>query len=139
MTVYGHGINDLDEPHRVCTVVVRDASVRFMRTWYHMLQRAYCEKFKVSYPTYEGVTVTPEWWSRRAFTEWMRGQEWQGRQLDKDILWPGNKIYAPDKCLFVPREINSLLINAAAVRGAYPEGVSYNKPKKVSGPHKNQQ
>jgi hypothetical protein len=30
MTVYGHGINDLDEP-AVYTLVVRDAIVRFIR------------------------------------------------------------------------------------------------------------
>jgi hypothetical protein len=128
MTFYGYGINDLDEP----TCIYSGGKNRmcpFYRTWKHMLERAYCEKLKASYPTYEGVTVTPEWWSRRAFTEWMRGQEWQGRQLDKDILWPGNKIYAPDKCLFVPSEINNLLINAAAAV-AYPEGVSYNKQRK---------
>ena len=119
MTVYGHGINDLDKPAHMYSGGKR-RKCPFYETWYQMLRRAYCEKFKVSYPTYEGVTVTPEWWSRRAFTEWMRGQEWQGRELDKDILWPGNKIYAPDKCLFVPREINSLLINRAAARGEYP-------------------
>jgi hypothetical protein len=126
MTVYGHGINDLDEP--ACIYI--GGKIRhcpFYRTWSSMLERSYSEKRKVSHPTYEGVTVTPEWWSRRAFTEWMRGQEWQGRQLDKDILWPGNKIYAPDKCLFAPPEINNLLTNSAATRGEYPEGVAYDR------------
>jgi hypothetical protein len=110
MTVYGHGINDLDEPARIY-IGGKKRHCPFYQTWASMLKRAYSEKKKVSHPTYEGVTVTPEWWSRRAFTEWMRGQEWQGRHLDKDILWPGNKIYAPDKCLFVPPEINNLLTN----------------------------
>ena len=129
MTFYGYGINDLDEPTHMYSGGKRRKCPVY-QTWSQMLQRAYCEKFKASYPTYEDVTVTPEWWSRRTFTEWMRGQEWQGRHLDKDILWPGNKIYAPDKCLFVPPEINNLLVNAAAVRGAYPEGVSYDKQNK---------
>jgi len=102
----------------------------FYRTWREMLRRAYAKEYKARHPTYEGVSVTPEWWSRRAFTEWMRGQEWQGRHLDKDILWPGNKIYAPDTCLFVPPEINSLLTNSAAIRGKYPEGVTYDKEHK---------
>jgi hypothetical protein len=102
MTVYGHGINDLDEPARIYSGG-KKRHCPFYKTWANMIKRSYYEKSKVSQPTYEGVTVTPEWWSRRAFTEWMRGQEWQGRQLDKDILWPGNKIYAPDKCLFVPQ------------------------------------
>jgi hypothetical protein len=123
MTVCGHGINDLDEP-TARYIGGKRRHCPLYHTWASMLQRSYSEKKKVAYPTYKGVTVTPEWWSRRAFTEWMRGQEWQGRHLDKDILWPGNKIYAPDKCLFVPPEINALLINAAAIRGEYPEGVS---------------
>jgi 7,8-dihydro-6-hydroxymethylpterin-pyrophosphokinase len=76
------------------------------------------------------VTVTPEWWSRRAFTEWMRGQEWQGRQLDKDILWPGNKIYAPDKCLFVPQEINNLLTNPQQPVVSTQKASAYRKHKK---------
>jgi hypothetical protein len=129
MTVYGHGINDLDEPARIYSGG-KKRHCPFYKTWANMIKRSYYEKSKVSQPTYEGVTVTPEWWSRRAFTEWMRGQEWQGRQLDKDILWPGNKIYAPDKCLFVPQEINNLLTNRAAARGEYPEGVSYRKQRK---------
>jgi hypothetical protein len=129
MTFYGHGINDLDEPVQIYSGGKR-RNCPFYETWRRMLQRAYCEKLKASRPTYEGVTVTPEWWSRRAFTEWMRGQEWQGRHLDKDILWPGNKIYAPDTCLFVPPEINSLLTNSAAIRGKYPEGVTYDKEHK---------
>ena len=126
MTFYGYGINDLDEPTEFYTGGRRHVCP-FYRTWREMLRRAYAKEYKARHPTYEGVSVTPEWWSRRTFTEWMRGQEWQGRQLDKDILWPGNKIYAPDKCLFVPPEINTLLTNAAAARGEYPEGVSYHK------------
>ena len=127
--VFGHGINDLDEPTEFYTGG-RKRRCPFYRTWKDMLQRAYSKKWKEKNPTYEGVSVTPEWWSRRAFTEWMRRQEWEGRQLDKDILWPGNKIYGPDTCLFVPREINVLLINAAAIRGKYPEGVTYVKKDK---------
>ena len=127
--VFGHGINDLDEPTEFYTGR-RRRGCPFYRTWVDMLQRAYSKKWKEKHPTYEGVTATPEWWSRRAFTEWMRGQEWEGRQLDKDILRPGNKIYGPDTCLFVPREINTLLRNTASVRGTYPEGVSYDKEHK---------
>lgn len=132
--VFGHGINDLDEPTTLYTGG-RKRRCPFYQTWTGMLRRAYYKKWKEAHPTYEGVSVTPEWWSRRAFTEWMRRQEWEGRQLDKDILWPGNKIYGPDTCLFVPAEINLLLTNHAAARGKYPEGVTYDKRRKKLAAH----
>ena len=47
--------------------------------------------------------------------------------LDKDILVKGNKEYAPDKCIFVPKRINNLFINSKTVRGNYPIGVHHDK------------
>ena len=48
--------------------------------------------------------------------------------MDKDILVKGNKVYSPDTCRFVPQYINSLLTNAAAIRGELPCGVVALKP-----------
>ena len=48
-------------------------------------------------------------------------------QLDKDIICKGNKIYSPDKCIFVPHRINSLFIKNDALRGDLPIGVGYDK------------
>ena len=47
--------------------------------------------------------------------------------LDKDIIKPGNKIYSPDTCCFVSREINNLLNDRAALRGEFPQGVYFEK------------
>jgi hypothetical protein len=65
-------------------------------------------------------------------------QNWQGRHLDKDILIPGNKLYSPETCIFVPTEINNLLNSAAAIipqfnssSSALPTGV-FRSPKGVS-------
>jgi len=33
-------------------------------------------------------------------------QDYVGKQLDKDILIPGNKEYGPEKCVFVSQELN---------------------------------
>jgi hypothetical protein len=60
----------------------------------------------------------------------MEEQEWEGKQLDKDILLPGNKIYAPDRCLFITPALNTLLLDNASRRGKYPQGVSWHKPAK---------
>lgn len=54
----------------------------------------------------------------------MLTKDWQGNQLDKDILNPGNKEYSPDNCIFVTQDINLLLNSRAKCRGKYPQGVS---------------
>ncbi len=57
----------------------------------------------------------------------MEGQDWLGKDLDKDIVKTGNKIYSPETCIFVSHEINSLLTNCSAARGKWPQGVYLNK------------
>lgn len=47
----------------------------------------------------------------------------KGKELDKDILFIGNKIYSPETCIFVTPQINSLLGDCAASRGTNPQGV----------------
>ena len=48
-------------------------------------------------------------------------------ELDKDILYKGNKVYSPDTCVFVPQGINSLFVKANKLRGDLPIGVSRNR------------
>jgi hypothetical protein len=48
-------------------------------------------------------------------------------EIDKDLLIPGNRIYRPGACSFVPRRINSLFTSSKAVRGPLPVGVSFHK------------
>jgi len=62
-----------------------------------------------------------------AFRAWMIQQDWRGKQLDKDILHPGNKIYSSETCIFVTHEINNLLSASDATRGKYPQGVSWEE------------
>ena len=45
-------------------------------------------------------------------------------QLDKDILYKGNKIYSRETCIFVPQRINSLFVKCDKSRGKDPIGVS---------------
>lgn len=43
-----------------------------------------------------------------AFRDWALAQDWEGNQLDKDILVSGNKVYGPETCCFVPRYLNMI-------------------------------
>jgi len=49
------------------------------------------------------------WHVFSVFREWVISQDWEGKVLDKDIIYPGNKLYSPDTCAFVEREINAIL------------------------------
>lgn len=98
-------------------------------TWYNMLQRAYCPKGHAKCPTYLGCSVADEWLEYQEFAEWFSNHEYSdyGYELDKDLLIPGNKIYAPGRCAFVPRQLNSLLNGSRAIRGQYKQGVRFRK------------
>lgn len=53
-------------------------------------------------------------------------------QLDKDILYPGNKEYSPNTCAFVPQFLNKSLNICEQLSGDLPKGV-YSYPLKGGG------
>lgn len=63
------------------------------------------------------------------FAEWCNTQKGfkEDFQLDKDLLFKNNKIYSPETCVFLPREINKALIRMTCRRGMYPIGVTVDK------------
>lgn len=93
----------------------------FYETWRGMLFRVYSEK-KPKY--YEGVTVDPSWHSANTFKIWMESQNWEGLCLDKDLLFPGNKLYSDKTCCFIPELVNTFLCLTDKTRGTLPLGVS---------------
>ena len=95
--------------------------------WQGMLQRCYDEKLKLKSPTYRDCTVCDEWLIFSNFKAWMDNQDWKGKELDKDLLFAGNKIYSPETCCFIRREANNFIREVSATRGDYPIGVSFNK------------
>lgn len=99
----------------------------FYNIWVQMLVRGYDEKFKLKRPTYKDVTVCEEWWLFSTFKSWMGLQDWEGKQLDKDLLIPGNKVYSPNTCVFVSGQVNNFLTDSEAARGDYKIGVSLQK------------
>jgi hypothetical protein len=52
-------------------------------------------------------------------------QDWKGKQLDKDLLFEGNKVYSPETCVFIPQLINKFTLDSINTRGLYPIGVSW--------------
>ena len=101
----------------------------YHQTWKSMLMRAYSDKYKQKNPTYQDVTVCEEWHSFMRFRAWMEKQDWEGKELDKDILFEKNKIYSPNTCVFVDGVVNNFLNDQAAARGEWPIGVYWNEQK----------
>ena len=83
-------------------------------------------KYQEKEPTYKECTVCTEWHNFQAFAEWYENNYYEipneSMSLDKDILFKGNKIYSPETCVFVPKNINSLFTKCDKSRGNDPIG-----------------
>lgn len=131
--IFGVGINDAGYETQKFVKVSEGKWKRvwvcpFYRTWKHMLERGYCNKLKRKYPTYLEVGVCDEWLLFSNFRSWMETQKWEGNALDKDILLKGNKLYSPEHCIFISKELNNFLTNTQRVKTSkLPKGVCWNK------------
>ncbi len=65
---------------------------------------------------YEGAFMCDLWKNNKdAFAEWWSAEYYEcdgeSMAVDKDILFPGNKEYAPDKCCIIPQTLNTMVSN----------------------------
>ena len=99
--------------------------------WHRMLERCYDEKYQNKHHTYKDVIADEYFHNFQNYCKWREDNyyeiEGETMDLDKDILCKGNKIYAPNTCVFVPKRINLLFTKCDASRGGLPIGVSYDK------------
>lgn len=123
--VFGVGINDADynviKYERINGKQKRVWSCPFYIKWRAMLERCYSDLYHDRKPTYTECTVIPQWFTFSSFKTWMQTQHWEGKELDKDILFPGNKVYGPDTCVFVGKRLNtfSMKMLTEGVRGLW--------------------
>lgn len=87
---------------------------------------------------YEGAYMCDLWKKNRdAFAEWWSAEYYEcngeSMAVDKDLLFPGNKEYAPDKCCIIPQTLNTMLSNCKKHRSMWkcartdlPLGVRYD-------------
>lgn len=109
-------------------VKVNGSNTAAYSAWQAMIRRCYSLSQKAR-PTYINCYVCDEWFDFQIFSEWYVNQEHSnlGYQLDKDVISVNNKMYSPDTCCLIPRELNILFTNSGATRGNYPQGVSFYK------------
>ena len=127
-SVYGVGIVGNKYP-----IKVNDVQTKEYGLWKSMLRRCYSDNFKKKNPTYKDCEVSDKFKSYEYFYEWCNKQIGfgvDGFEIDKDLLIKGNKVYSESTCVFLPQEINTLLIKCTASRGKHPIGVCWNKTKK---------
>jgi len=99
-------------------------------TWRAMIGRCYDSNSHIN-PTYIDCTVCKDWHNFQVFAKWFDKNYYEIKKgdmrLDKDILHKGNKIYAPNNCVFTPHNINTLFTKRQNYRGDYPIGVTIDK------------
>ena len=99
----------VDEDSVFCTVcgtkIVTDLSL------IHILSVGSISKSK---PQYKECTVCQEWWNFCNFEKWYDEHYYEIEDeimdLDKDILFKGNKEYGPNTCCVIPHYINTCLL-----------------------------
>jgi hypothetical protein len=136
MLVYGKGLNDVSYTVKIWQTIGQVNGKQkqkliwicpYYGVWQGMLKRCYSKNYQQKQPTYEGCSVCEEWLKLSGFKAWMETQDWEGKQLDKDILFIGNKVYAPETCVFVSAKTNSFMSDAGSIRGQWPIGVCWSK------------
>lgn len=122
-TIYGigyFGVGDIESSKNGETTSVYNC-------WMNMIGRCYEDKYKDKYKSYYKISeVCAEWLNFQNFGRWYEENTYDidGRlHLDKDILYPGNKIYSPYHCLLVPQRINMLFTNKPNSNGL-PNGIT---------------
>lgn len=133
--VYGVGINDADYAVQKYETIEANGARKqkiifrcpYYRVWNSMLGRCYSSKYQEKQPTYKGCTVSDEWLTFSNFKSWMEKQQWEGRHLDKDLLFEGNKVYSAETCVFVSRGVNNFIKDHVAAPACLLVGVSWHK------------
>ena len=134
--VHGVGENDVMIPGFTQT--------RTWRTWSGIIRRTDMRDPKwVSQPGkayYKDCTLDPRWFKLSVFKEWIeQWDDYENKEIDKDLLIPGNKIYGPDTCMMVRPIVNAWF--KPTVKGELPRGVCLNtnwKRKQSPYPYKAQ-
>ena len=128
-SVFGVGVLGTKYPSSVNSVQTKEYTL-----WCNMLKRCYSDTIKKKQPTYEGCEVSENFKSYEYFYEWCHSQIGfgvDGFEIDKDLLIKGNKVYSESTCVFLPSEINTILIKSTASRGKHLIGVCWSKTHKA--------
>lgn len=121
-TVYGKGILGSGEfklskdPSDIVNIAYKK--------WSAMLRRVYVSDHIHKDPTYKDCVVDAIWLNFQNFAKWYTDSCVDTTyELDKDLLFKGNKLYSPYTCTLLPKEINTTLTKNDKNRSDYGIGV----------------
>lgn len=128
--VCGVGINDY-----VGVIRVDGKHIESYHIWKGLLRRLFNPTTHITHPRYADVLLDPDWIYFSRFKEWWDANSpyrQNGWQLDKDLLSRhygySEKIYSPQTCCFLPREINAVLVvQKKRLATDVPIGVQHEK------------
>ena len=97
--------------------------------WNSMLNRCHNKNMADSFPAYVDCRVSDYFLVFSKFKAWYENQIGYkfGFEIDKDLLFKGNKEYHPDKCVLVPSEINTIISKKKNGKKRLPIGVFRGK------------
>lgn len=100
------------------------------KKWVDIIHR--CYRNSLNTLAYQECTVCDEWKNYQNFAQWFEENYYEvpniTMSIDKDIIKKKNKIYCPEYCCFLPRNLNAIFerLNVCK-RGKYPVGVSFSR------------
>lgn len=125
--LFGIGINDADYAVKKGARGAVKVNCKFYSVWADMLMRCYSEYYQSRNRSYIGSSVCNEWLTFSNFKKWMETQDWEGKELDKDLISFGNKVYSPENCLFIDKYVNTFFCKCFHQIGDCKVGVCWSK------------
>lgn len=117
--VFGIGINDLanNKTKQENIGLTPELQKECYQAWNNRLAAQDCGR----------ATVCIEWLTYSNFARWWLETHIEDWSIDKDWLIAGNKQYHPDRCVWVPNKINSLMNDGRKKATGLPKGVSMDR------------
>ena len=108
------GNMSIEELHRMqehIPYITLKSGKRAYEIWYGIYNRCYCHD-----DVYDGSFMCDLWKNDKdAFVEWWSAEYYEipgeSMAVDKDLLFPDNKEYCPEKCCILPQTLNTMLSN----------------------------
>lgn len=104
------------------------------KMWRGVLRRCYDDEYREIYETYKDVSIDQTWLNYSNFSDWcnskyefnQKDDKGEKFHIDKDFV-KGSRVYSPQTCIIIPRELNQVIVNRKNSRGDLPLGVIRTK------------